>query len=152
MWCTQCNVHSVTAAPTPLSVAMQVKAKLTSIHPGIAPPLVDTAGVTRQRVLPHPCAVWMSLTALPASWHGIYQHRVCNVLLLLCRCDKATGAPTSMCWVDKPDGTACKPELYGDQPLPAGPVTHTCKSGECVELAAIKPGARDITNICAYMC
>jgi hypothetical protein len=45
-----------------------------------------------------------------------------------------------MCWVDKPDGAACKPELYGDQPLPAGPVTHVCKSGECVEASSVKPG------------
>ncbi|WIA22620.1 hypothetical protein OEZ86_009599 [Tetradesmus obliquus] len=56
-------------------------------------------------------------------------------------CDKATGAPTSMCWVDKPDGAACKPDLYGDQQLPSGPVTHVCKAGDCVEApATAKPG------------
>jgi hypothetical protein len=55
---------------------------------------------------------------------------------LPCSCNKATGEPTSICWVDKPDGAACRPELYGDQAVPAFPVTHVCRSGDCVE----KPG------------
>ena len=52
-----------------------------------------------------------------------------------------------MCWVDKPDGTSCKPELYGDQLLPPGPVTHVCKAGDCVEASATaKPGELGARN------
>jgi hypothetical protein len=58
---------------------------------------------------------------------------------LPCSCNKATGEPTSMCWVDKPDGAICRPELYGDQPVPAFPITHVCRSGDCVEIASTKP-------------
>lgn len=48
-------------------------------------------------------------------------------------CEVTTGRPTSMCWVPRPEGAACSPDLAGDQAFPVGtPVTHVCRAGTCV--------------------